>query len=84
MKKPEVTSKKVASIAGKVLDEFTSDGFGTHGSYKPSEYVFAMNVNGDFFRLPLTVSELKSLAASALTQSPDKPKRKKPARKGRK
>ena len=72
----ERTSKKVAAIAGKVLTQLDS------ADYDSIAPIYAMNRNSDLFLLGinkdyLTVRDLKALAASALTQSPDK---KKPAK----
>ena len=60
----EKTSKKVASIAGRLLRMAESSGF-------PDGAVCAR-----VGRMTVTIDELKALCASALTQAPDKPKRK--------
>lgn len=63
--KNERTSKSVASIAGKVLDRLTSVKTGAIIAEYP-------HVMGKAWHKVCTIEELKSLAASALTQAPDK------------
>lgn len=71
MKKPEVTSKKVASIAGRILkflEKATED--------QSICLVTVSTLTGRTLTDKLcSPSELRALAASALTQAEDKPKR---------
>ncbi len=60
MAKNEKTGKRVAKIAGKILDDL---------KLCSAKTVYC----GDDFAI-CTVAELKALAASALTQAPDKKK----------
>lgn len=65
MARNEQTSAEIASIAGRILDKLSDCGpecDGTSVKHLRSEIC--------------TVGELKALAASALTQASDKPKRK--------
>ena len=64
MKKPEVTSKRVAKIAAKVLRNLSDAAPRSMVMYKSDKY-------DDCWSL-CTVGELKALAASALTQTEDK------------
>ncbi len=66
--KNERTGKRAASIAGRILDKIRIHGRG--------DYVWVATDSICIFNV-CSVKELKILAASALTQSPDKPKRKK-------
>jgi hypothetical protein len=81
MKKPEQTSARVARIAGKVLanlegcagPDVLADHF--HKRFRPWG---SHNVQGKHVKKVCTVGELKALAASALTQAPDKTHGKRP------
>lgn len=64
MIKNERTSKKIATIAGRILETLQSEHLGGKHSLRIG------------FHKICTVDELKSLCASALTQTPDKPKKK--------
>lgn len=64
MKLVEQTSARVAKIAGKILAGL--DGLKSRGRVMATVYYCPV----------CTVGELKALAASALTQAPDKPKTK--------
>ncbi len=73
MKKPEVTNKRVAAIARKmlrILDRYFE-------AYPDITDDSTAIVDGWNRKLILTVAELKALAASALTQAPDRKKAKK-------
>lgn len=73
MKKPEVTSKRIASIAGKILRRLE----GCRGLQITAEEEYCHSAeDGVPLRNICTIKELKALAASALTQAPDKPKKK--------
>jgi len=75
--KNEKTSRPVAKIAAQVLDAL-SERVDRCGDVENSDGVCLSSEGPDgstVFYLPfVTVGELKSLAASALTQRPDKPK----------
>ena len=58
----ERTSKKVAAIAGRVLKAFED---------LDDDYTLRV----DLLIRPITIGDLKALAASCLTQSPNKPKK---------
>ena len=62
--KNEKTSKKVAKLAGKILNTF-----GTNEKKQP---LFVLTTDGDLWRTWIKVEDLQSLAASALTQVADK------------
>ena len=70
----EKTSKKVAAIAGFILNELESS------MYEDIAPIYAMNRVNDLFTLSsagkkyINVGDLKALAASCLTQTADKPK----------
>jgi hypothetical protein len=68
MKSPEVTSKRVAAIAGKVLRLMKY--------YKHLGAKWQILAQGDDY---VTLGEIKALAGSALTQAKDKPKGKRKA-----
>lgn len=77
MKKPEVTGKKVAAIAGRVLERLGEFPDATHIWIQvPVAKVNDNNPLGFTLYGVFPVADLKALAASALTQSPDRPKRK--------
>lgn len=66
----ESTSKRVAAIAGRILKaEIDDDEIVTFWSR-------AGGIKADIAVVVITGNELKALAASALTQTADKPKRK--------
>ena len=65
--KNEKTSKKVATIAGRVLKGLTA-------WQKDFDHPEAFNVFGTKYGVKVTIADLKALAASCLTQSADKPK----------
>ena len=60
--KNEKTSRRVAAIAGRVLQHFANYDCNQSGR------VFIENANGDLFQVELTVSDMRALAASTLTQ----------------
>lgn len=76
MKKAEVTSARVARIAGKVLEKLraAADASDRISKLRPVASDSMLTVN--FFSV-CTVAELKALAASCLTQTKDKPKKSK-------
>ena len=69
----EQTSKRISAIAGRILKQL--EGFHIGGSpiYVVDAYRGFLIGTPDNY---LTIADLKALAASALTQSPDKPKKK--------
>lgn len=74
--KNERTSKRVAAIAGRILRHFAEPG---NIDCDDSGIAMVMNSSRSTYIAPIenvTVADLKALAASALTQSPEKPKRK--------
>lgn len=69
----EKTSKRVARIAGKVLNRIKDLSIGG----RDKVYSDCENLSGFCMHALCTVEELKALAASALTQTADKPRRRK-------
>ena len=69
----ERTSKRVAKIAGRILRSLEHE--------LPKNRIWYENINGDLFGLgfeegtTIRIADLKALAASALTQAPDRKKR---------
>jgi hypothetical protein len=70
--KNETTGRRVARIAGRILEAFNSN-------YDGVAPIYAMNRNSDLFLVGtsgkgryVTIGDLKTLAASALTQAPDR------------
>ena len=69
--KNERTSKRVAQIAGRVLEKLTSA--------KNAQATWISDYNDGVSSIFVcTVGELKALAASCLTQAPDKKRKAKP------
>ena len=71
------TSARVATIAGETLKYLNGS------DYAKSGRVYAENLNGDLFLIGtkerhLTVELLRTIAASCLTQAPDKKRKAKP------
>ena len=62
--KNEKTSKKVAKLAGKILNAFSEN--------EKKQPLFVLTRDGDLWRTWIKVEDLQSLAASALTQVADK------------
>lgn len=71
MARNELTSKRISTIAGRVLEEVDNLGPVAYSS------VYYRNANGDLMSIcGVSAQDIKALAASALTQTADKPKRK--------
>ena len=73
VKRNEKTGKAVARIASSILGNLKRD-------HRKSGRIYAENINGDLFLIGvpqdyLQVRDLLALAASALTQAPDKNKK---------
>ena len=75
MKKQEVTGKKVAAIAGRVLRNISK--LHDYDQQQCGWYYDALGTKNENPVWIISFADLKALCASALTQAPDRPKRKK-------